>query len=199
LAPDYVNQGGQDTIVTARHDTTPYTRYVINAEYLSSYVYRQVFAPNYSQAVSSEVKSWAFLMHEKSGFASSFDTERYEKFASDTSGDEIRILHLPRIEFDAGDHDLGDTGLFAGGGASFGFLARSEPYYQSHHVGRFDLFPTSRPHGLPMDGHFAPPWESARQVIRTARCLGQCRRTRRLLRRTPCRAKMLSQQRWTPP
>ena len=26
LAPDYVNQGGQDTIVTARHDMTPYTR-----------------------------------------------------------------------------------------------------------------------------------------------------------------------------
>jgi LPS-assembly protein len=155
LAPDYVNQGGQDTIVTARHDTTPYTRYVINAEYLSSYVYRQVFAPNYSQAVSSEVKSWAFLTHEINGFASSFDAERYEKFASDTSGDEIRILHLPRIEFDAGDHDLGNTGVFAGGTASLGFLARSEPYYQSHHVGRFDLFP-----------HITAPWIADGWTIR---------------------------------
>ena len=60
-------------------------------EYLSSYVYRQVFSPNYSQAVSSEVKSWAFLTHEKDGFASTFASERYEKFASDISGDEIRI------------------------------------------------------------------------------------------------------------
>ena len=141
LAPNYVNQGGQDTIVTARHDMTSYTRFVTNSEYLSSYVYRQVFAPNYSQAVSSEVKSWAFLTHEKDGFASTFDTERYEKFASDTSGDEIRIFHLPRIEFDAVDHELGSSGALAGGEASFGFLTRSEPYYQSHHVGRLDLFP----------------------------------------------------------
>lgn len=147
LAPLHVNQGGQDTIVTARHDMTPYTRAVIHAEYLSSYTYRQVFAENYTLAVASEVKSWGFLTHEKNGFASSLDMERYEKYASDASGDEIRILHLPRMEFDAADHDLGHSGVLAGGEASFGFLARSEPYYQSHHVGRLDLFP-----------HITAPW-----------------------------------------
>ncbi|MGB6111477.1 MAG: LPS assembly protein LptD [Acidobacteriaceae bacterium] len=155
LAPNYVNQGGQDTIVTARHDMTQYTRVVINTEYLSSYVYRQVFAPNYSQAVSSEVKSWAFLTHEKDGFASTFDTERYEKFASDVSGDEIRIFHLPNIQFDAVDHDLGSSGVLAGGEGSLGFLTRSEPYYQSHHVGRFDLFP-----------HVTMPWIADGWTIR---------------------------------
>jgi LPS-assembly protein len=155
LAPDYVNQGGQDTIITARHDTTPYTRFVVNAEYLSSYVYRQVFSENYSLAVASEVKSWGFVTHEKDGFASSFDTERYEKFASDTPGDEIRIFHLPRIEFDAVDHDLGTSGVLAGGEASFGFLTRSEPYYQSHHVGRLDLFP-----------HITAPWIADGWTIR---------------------------------
>ncbi|MGC1869565.1 MAG: LPS assembly protein LptD [Acidobacteriaceae bacterium] len=155
LAPDYVNQGGQDTIVTARHDMTQYTRFVTNTEYLSSYVYRQVFAPSYSQAVSSEVKSWAFLTHEKDGFASTFDAERYEKFASDVSGDEIRIFHLPRIEFDAVDHNLGSSGVLAGGEGSFGFLTRSEPYYQSHHVGRFDLFP-----------HITMPWIADGWTIR---------------------------------
>jgi LPS-assembly protein len=147
LAPLYVNQGGQDTIVTARHDMTPYTRFVTNAEYLSSYTYRQVFAENYALAVASEVKSWAFLTHEKNGLAGSVDAERYEKYASDKSGDEIRILHLPRMEFDAVDHGLGHSRVMAGGEASFGFLARSEPYYQSHHVGRFDLFP-----------HITAPW-----------------------------------------
>jgi len=144
---NYADQGGQDTIVIGRHDMSAYTRAVVNAEYLSSYVYRQVFSPNYSQAVSSEVKSWAFLTHEKDGFASNFDTERYEKFASDTRGDEIRIFHLPRIEFDAVDHALGSSGVLAGGEGSFGFLTRSEPYYQSHHVGRLDLFP-----------HISMPW-----------------------------------------
>lgn len=141
LAPLHINQGGQDTIVTGRHDLTPYTRAIVNAEYLSSYTYRQVFAENYTLAVASEVKSWAFLTHEKDGFASSLDAERYEKFASDISGDEIRILHLPRLEFDAVDHDLGRSGVLAGGEASFGFLSRSEPYYRAHHVGRLDLFP----------------------------------------------------------
>ena len=150
VAPLYVNQGGQDTIVTARHDMTPYTRVVTNGEYLSSYTYRQVFAENYTLATASEVKSWAFLTHEKDGFASSVDAERYEKYASDTSGNEIRILHLPRMEFDAGDHSLGSSllaGVLAGGEASFGLLARSEPYYRAHHVGRVDLFP-----------HITAPW-----------------------------------------
>ena len=147
LAPLYINQGGQDTIVTARHDMTPYTRFVTNAEYLSSYIYRLVFAENYSLAVASEVKSWAFLTHEKNGFASSFDADRYEKYASLISGDEVHIFHLPRLEFDALDHDLDRSGAFAGGEASFGVLARSEPYYQAHHVGRLDLFP-----------HVTMPW-----------------------------------------
>ncbi len=152
---NYADQGGQDTIITARHDMTRYTRFVTNSEYLSSYVYRQLFAPNYSQAVSSEVKSWAFLTHEKDGFASTFDAERYEKYASDISGDEIRIFHLPRIDFDAVDHELGSSGVFAGGEASFGFLTRAEPYYQSHHVGRFDLFP-----------HITVPWIADGWTIR---------------------------------
>jgi LPS-assembly protein len=152
---NYANQGGQDTIIIARHDMTPYTRTVANVEYLSSYVYRQVFAPNYALAVASEVKSWAFLTHEKDGFAGSFDVERYEKYASDASGDEIRILHLPRIEFDAVDHGLGKSGVLAGGEGSFGFLTRSEPYYQSHHVGRLDLFP-----------HITAPWIADGWTIR---------------------------------
>ncbi|MES2222194.1 MAG: LPS assembly protein LptD [Acidobacteriota bacterium] len=155
VAPKYVNQGGQDTIITARRDTTPYTRLVANAEYLSSYVYRQVFSDNYSLAVASEVKSWGFVTHEKDGFASSFDTERYEKFASDAPGDEIRIFHLPRIQFDAVDHELASSGVMAGGEGSFGFLTRSEPYYQSHHVGRLDLFP-----------HVTMPWVSGGWTFR---------------------------------
>lgn len=147
LAPDYVDQGGQDTILVGRHDFTRYTRAITSAEYLSSYSYRQVFAENFALAVSSEVKSWAFLTHEQDGLAGSFDLERYQNFASDISGDQIRILHLPRMEFDAADHRLGRFGVLAGGEASFGFLSRSEPGYRSHNVGRLDVFP-----------HFSFPW-----------------------------------------
>lgn len=147
LPPLYINQGGQDTIISARHDLTTYTRAITSAEYLSSYTYRQVFAENFSQAVSSEVKSWGFLAHEKNGYAGSIDFERYQNYASDVASDQVRILHVPSIEFDALDHSVGLSGILAGGDASFGFLSRSEPYYRSHNVARTDLFP-----------HLSRPW-----------------------------------------
>lgn len=147
IAPHYVNQGGQDTIVMGRRDFTPYLRMATHAEYLSSYVFRQVFAENFSLAVSSEVKSWAFVTHERNGFATGLEMQRYQNYASDAPGDEIRILHLPRLEFDAADHALGRSGILASGVASFGFLSRSEPGYRSHNVGRTDLFP-----------HLSMPW-----------------------------------------
>ncbi len=147
LAPAFVNQGGQDTLITARRDVTPYTRAVINAEYLSSYVYRLLFAENFALAVSSEVKSWGFVTHEKDGLASSFDVERYQNFASTITGDQIRILHVPRLEFDALDRHLGRSHFVGGGYSTFGLLSRSEPYYRSHNIGRLDLFP-----------HLSLPW-----------------------------------------
>jgi LPS-assembly protein len=148
IGPNHsINQGGQDTIVMGRHDLTPHTRAVTNAEYLSSYTYRQVFAPNFALAVSSEVKSWAFLTHEKNGFANSVDFERYQNYASDLPGDEVRILHIPNVEFDAVDHNAGSSHLQLGGLASADVLSRSEPYYRTNNVGRVDLFP-----------HISAPW-----------------------------------------
>lgn len=147
LAPLYANQGGQDTLVAARHDFTTYSRAVINAEYLSSYVYRQVFSENFSQAISSEVKSWGFVTHEENGYAGAFELERYQNYASTMPGDEIRLLHLPNLQFDALDHELGHSSIFLGGSASFGLLSRSQPFYRSHNVGRTDIFP-----------HLTLPW-----------------------------------------
>ena len=147
FGPKHVNQGGQDTIAIARHDLTPYTRAIIDAEYLSSYTYRQVFAPSFSLAVSSEVKSWAFVTHQKNGFASSINLERYQNYASDLGGDQIRILHLPAVEFDAVDRSIDKSRALAAGQASIDYLSRSEPYYRSPNVGRVDLFP-----------HLSRPW-----------------------------------------
>ncbi|MEO7004267.1 MAG: LPS assembly protein LptD [Acidobacteriaceae bacterium] len=151
----HVDQGGQDTILVARHDLSPYTRVVTSAEYLSSYTYRQVFAESFAQAVSSEVKSWGFFTREKNGLSTSFDLERYQNFASTISGDQTRILHLPTLEFNALDHGLDSSGILAGGDASFGLLSRSEPFYRSHNVGRSDLFP-----------HLSLPWIADGWTIR---------------------------------
>ncbi len=149
--PQHINQGGQDTIVTGRRDLDTSLRAVVDAEYLSSYVYRQVFAENFALAVSSEVKSWAFLTHQASGTAASVELERYQNFLSDTPGDEVRILHLPNLEFDTADQQLGSTRLFGGGEMSASVLSRSAPGVgDKQSAERVDLFPHL---ALPLTGH----------------------------------------------
>ena len=122
------NQGGEDVILNGRHDFSPETRAVANIEYLSSYVYRQAFAENFSIATSSEVKSDAFLQHQDRGLAESVYFGRYQSFQSDTPGDEIRILHLPALEAEAVDHPLKGTPLLWGFQSSMDILTRSEPH-----------------------------------------------------------------------
>ena len=52
----------------------PDTRVAGAVEYLSSYVYRLVFAENFSQAISSEVASDLAMTHESNGVVpSAFD------------------------------------------------------------------------------------------------------------------------------
>ena len=50
-----INQGGVNVMAIGRKDLSPNTRVAGAMEYLSSYVYRLVFADNYSQATSSQV------------------------------------------------------------------------------------------------------------------------------------------------
>ena len=99
------------------------------------------------------------------------DAERYEKYASDTSGDEIRILHLPRMEFDAGDHEPWHHQVrWQAARHPLDFWpARSRIITPTTWVA-LDLFPHITARGLPMDGRFAPPSDCARPPIRTASC-----------------------------
>jgi len=135
------NQGGEDVILIGRYDFSPETRAVANIEYLSSYVYRQAFAENFSVATSSEVKSDAFLQHQDRGLAESVYFGRYQSFQSDTQGDEIRILHLPAIEAEAVDHPLKGTPLLWGFRSSMDILTRSEPEFHARNTFRLDMYP----------------------------------------------------------
>ncbi len=135
------DQGGEDLILDGRHDFSPETRAVADIEYLSSYVYRQAFAENFSVATSSEVKSDAFLQHQDRGLAESVYFGRYQSFQSDTPGDEIRILHLPALEAEAVDHPLAGTPLYWGFQSSMDVLTRSEPLFHARNTFRLDLYP----------------------------------------------------------
>ena len=74
-------------------------RAYLDAEYLSSYVYRLAFEEEYAQAINSEVKSQAFLTHEDRDRWASLRINRYQDFQSSTiAGDEVRILHMPQMD-----------------------------------------------------------------------------------------------------
>ena len=136
-----VNQGGVDIVALGRIDLTPRTRVAGNVEYLSSYIYRLVFNDNYSQAVSSEVASDLSLTHARNGFIPSLSLDRFQTFASSTSGDEARIIHLPNLRYDLLDRPLGPSPLYWGLGSSAGYLGRSEPGFHARNVGRIDFYP----------------------------------------------------------
>lgn len=140
--PTHINQGGQDTNLAGRYDLDDHTRAAIDAEYLSTYVYRLVFTPNFSQAISSEVKSWAFLTHQQNGQSATADLERYQNFESDVVNDDVRILHLPRLDYDVDDHSIDETRLYWGGQTSFNSMSRSEPGLISRlNAARTDIYP----------------------------------------------------------
>jgi LPS-assembly protein len=102
------NQGGIDLSGDGRYDFTPHTTGVIDAEYLSSYVYRLVFEEDYAIAINSEVKSQMFATHEDHDIWESLRVNRYQDFQSSTvAADEVRILHLPEIDVEAADRRLG--------------------------------------------------------------------------------------------
>jgi LPS-assembly protein len=127
LSPGNINQGGVDIAADGRRDLTAYTRSVTDIEYLSSYTYRQAFEENFALAINSEVRSQAFVSHNRDGLSENVRFERYQSFQSETSGDEIRILHLPEVQFEATDHSFGDTRLEWGFLGSAAGLSRAEP------------------------------------------------------------------------
>ena len=144
--PGTENQGGVDLLFDGRHDFDAETRSVADVEYLSSYTYRQEFEDNYALAINSEVKSQAFLNHSHDGFVEGMSFNRYESFESSagtTTGEqEIKILHVPTLQFDGVDQYLEGTPLMWGVNATGAGLSRSEPGFEtSRYVPRLDLYP----------------------------------------------------------
>ncbi len=138
------NQGGVDIGADGRYDFTPHTTGVIDAEYLSSYVYRLVFEEEYAQAINSEVKSQAFLTHESRDMWASLRMNRYQDFQSSTiAGDEVRILHMPQIDMEIADRQLDGSPVNWGFSGSAGALSRHDypSFRTSAEVPRLDLHP----------------------------------------------------------
>lgn len=142
----YVNQGGQDAVFSGRHDFSPETRVVADVEYLSSYVYREAFTANFNSAVSTDIVSMIYGVHEADGFAESFRGDRYQGEkqipTTTTPGEQVHIFHAPSIDFTATDHEIGSTGLLWNVDSSLTALKRTQPNFStSGMVERFDFHP----------------------------------------------------------
>jgi LPS-assembly protein len=174
LAPDNLNQGGQDILFSGRRDfdLDEQTRAVATGEYLSSYVYREAFAESFALAVASQVTSSAFVTHNDSGRSASVRFDRYQNFEGITlvgntyDTPQIRILHVPSLDFDAIGQPLEDTPLRWSVAGSAAGLNRSEPDYSTGTIGRFDLYPHLE---LPLhlDGWTFRPEVAARETFYT--------------------------------
>src|SRR3984957_69703 len=174
LAPQYLNQGGQDIVFSGRRDfdLDEHLRAVATGEYLSSYVYREAFAESFALAVASQVTSSAFLTHNDAGRSASIRFDRYQNFEGITqvgntyNTPQIRILHVPSLDFDTVDRSLQGTPLRWNVDGSAAGLSRSEPGYKTGDVGRFDLYPhLSMP--LHLDGWTLRPEVGARETFYT--------------------------------
>lgn len=163
------NQGGVDFLVDGRHDFSDEMRAVGDIEYLSSYAYRQAFEENYALAINSEVKSQLFWANAHGDLTEGVTFNRYQSFVSNatsaTGEEEIRILHVPTLEFEGVDQRLPGTPLVWGLTATGSALSRSEPGFEtSAIVPRVDLYPHL---ALPMhfDGWTVRPLVAVRDTF----------------------------------
>ena len=148
----YVNQGGQDVLAAGRHDFNAQTRMAGNLEYLSSYTYREAFTENFNQAVSSDIVSIIYGIHEADGYAESARADRYQGLkqvavagtpaAPAIPEEQVKIFHVPSVDFDSTEHRLGASGVEWSMGSSFAGLSRVEPKFASGGLTqRVDLHP----------------------------------------------------------
>jgi LPS-assembly protein len=138
------NQGGVDITADGRHDFSPNTTGVIDAEFLSSYVYRLVFEEDYAIAIDSEVKSQIFVTHQYDDTWVSLHMNRYQNFESSSiPSDEVRILHLPQIDVQVADHPLGGSPLMWGLSGTAGAISRYDypSFRTTASVPRVDFYP----------------------------------------------------------
>jgi LPS-assembly protein len=150
----YVNQGGEDILSSFRHQFSSHLRAVGDAEYLSSYVYREAFTENFNQAVSTDITSILYLTDQVKGFSLDARVDRYEGLkivpTNTTTGEEVKIFHVPSLDFTGLDHHLGNTPLLWSVTASSAGLKRVQPDFATAGVTeRFDLRPEL---SLPLGG-----------------------------------------------
>jgi LPS-assembly protein len=138
-----VSQGGRDVRLSGEDRFGHNIRGVLNIDYLSSFLFRLAFVPQFFQAVQSEVKSQAFLSNTTHGYSYNSLLERYQSFQGIIKSDVIQIVHLPSFELSTVDRPVGKSPFYWTFETAADALSRSEPSFRTAHiVGRWDANPS---------------------------------------------------------
>jgi len=142
----YTNQGGEDITASFRRQLSPNVRAVGDAEYLSSYIYREAFTENFNQAVSTDITSIAYVTDQRNGYALDGRVDRYQGLkvvpTTTSTGEEVKIFHAPSIDFTGLDHPIPGTPFLWSITASAAGLKRVQPNFSTTGITeRIDLRP----------------------------------------------------------
>jgi LPS-assembly protein len=134
----YTNQGGEDVTAGFRRQLATNTRVAADAEYLSTYVYRQAFTENFNQAVSSDILSILYATRQVDGFSMDARVDRYQGLkvvpTNNTVGEEVKIFHTPSFDFTGVDRPIPGTKFLWNITASAAGLKRVQPNFVSSGV-----------------------------------------------------------------
>lgn len=147
---DRLNQGGVDARLVADTQLPDDIRAVANIDYLSSFIFREAFAPSYLEAINSEVKSVAFLTKSIDTLSLNAMASRYQNFLGtnqcvsngiyvpctaaatipviNTGGDSaITIVHAPSFELTSIERQIARSRFFFSFDGAAEGVSRSEP------------------------------------------------------------------------
>jgi LPS-assembly protein len=117
-------------------------RGVASVDWLSSYLFRAEFAPNFVEAVTSEVRSTGFISRSRNGNYSALLISRYQNYQSTLPNDVIDIAHLASFQFTGLEKPIAGSSFMYQYDAAGEVLSRHEPGFETAQgVGRGDIHP----------------------------------------------------------
>jgi LPS-assembly protein len=136
------NQGGEDLRINAFKKLGDGFQAVLNVDYLSSFIFRQVFALGFAEAIQSEVRSTGFVYKNWDSYAFGVMADSYQDYQSDNPGDYIQIVHSPTIEFSTAERPFSRSNLVYSYDLAGGGVSRNEIGFETApFVGRLDAAP----------------------------------------------------------
>ncbi|MGO9097550.1 MAG: LPS-assembly protein LptD [Bryobacteraceae bacterium] len=140
---DREKQGGLMAYVQGRSDLGDGWYARVEANYLSSFLFRQSFTQSYDEVISAEVHSTGFVEKDWSSYGLAVVLQRNENFQSIAPGDTVIIRKLPEVDFTSRDHRIWRKfPLWISWDSSAGLLHRTQLTFQTRQfVDRLDLYP----------------------------------------------------------